>query len=297
MKEELGESEGKSIELLNVGSAYLKKSMGNKALVYYFRALRSIEDTSERTERGRTMGNIGMCYLTIAKDYKIITPDSLVMATKQANLAKAITYLNDALILSREVGELNDVSLTLRDLSEALEEYGDYRGALAKYREHVVLEDSIFSEESIAKITRLESKRALEIKDKDIQIAKLRTWIFGGCIMLLLIVIFFIVFRFIKQTRSTKLLALERVKNLRRINAQNKILERIVHIQSHELRGAVTTIMGLSQIFNYDDPSDPHNLQLMSDVSVVAQKMDVVITEVINEENKLMKSNDEDNGK
>ena len=74
------------------------------------------------------------------------------------------------------------------------------------------------------------------------------------------------------------------------------MLSDIAHIQAHQVRGPVATILGLIQIFNYDDPTDPINKEVMEGLSVVTERLDTVVKEVIYKENKLRsdKSHDDE---
>ncbi|PQJ08994.1 hypothetical protein CJD36_021555 [Flavipsychrobacter stenotrophus] len=291
IKEELEDIEGESRVLMNIGSVYLKQNNYNQCIAYYFKSLRMIESTREQYDYGSILGNIGQCYLVIAKDSNVIKPDSLISTDKKTNLITAVKFLDSALAISRSLGEVNDARITSLDLSEALELLGNYKGALSMYKQHVAYKDSIFSEENIDKIAAIEKQRAREIKDKDIQIAKLRTEVYAICIAILVVVMIYIGYRLARQIKSNKQLANDRAGHLKRIASQSKILEHIAHIQSHDLRGNVATILGLSKLFNFDDASDPFNKEIIHNIDMVATKMDGVITDVINEENKLMKEN------
>jgi len=67
--------------------------------------------------------------------------------------------------------------------------------------------------------------------------------------------------------------ALEQIQSMR--------LKEIASIQSHQVRGQVATIMGLSDIFNYDDPSDPANARLLKDIRRATQNLDHLIHEIV----------------
>lgn len=62
---------------------------------------------------------------------------------------------------------------------------------------------------------------------------------------------------------------------------QNMRLKEIASIQSHQVRGQVATIMGLSDIFNYDNPADPANARLLKDIRKATQHLDQLIHEIV----------------
>lgn len=288
LKEKLGDTAGASRAMMNIGSVYSKQNDYNKCLAFYFRSLRMMQSVTDQYNYGCILGNIGQCYLAIAKEDKDIKPDSLVFATPMENVKVAIGYLDSALKISKALGEVNDARITSLDLSEGLELYGNFREALAMYKEHVAYKDSIYSVENIDKIAAIEVQRVKELKDKDIQIARLRTEVYMACIVLLLLAVSYIAYRLAKQINSNRQLARDRTKHLKRIDSQSKILQHIAHIQSHDLRGNLVTILGLAKLFNFDDPTDPFNKEIIANIDMVATKMDGVVTDVINEENRLM---------
>ena len=80
-------------------------------------------------------------------------------------------------------------------------------------------------------------------------------------------------------------------KNLSQLDAQTQLLMEIANIQSHKVRGPVSTLLGLIHIFNFDDPAHPDNLEVMQGVASVAKKLDMVVKDVIRSINLLSKHN------
>src|SRR5690606_5922075 len=54
--------------------------------------------------------------------------------------------------------------------------------------------------------------------------------------------------------------------HLQRIELQNKRLKKISWVQSHRMRSPVATILGLTELFNFSDPSDPMNSELLQSI-------------------------------
>lgn len=78
-------------------------------------------------------------------------------------------------------------------------------------------------------------------------------------------------------------------KSLTRIDAQTQLLMEIANIQSHKVRGPVTTIMGLVKVFDYDDPANPENMEVLQGIASVTDSLDVIVRDVIRNINKLNK--------
>ncbi len=80
---------------------------------------------------------------------------------------------------------------------------------------------------------------------------------------------------------------------IQKIQLQNQRLKDIAWIQSHKVRSPVATIMGLIQLFNKEDLSDPINLQVLDGMQEATVTLDEVIKE-INDKTTTMKLNSED---
>ncbi len=78
-------------------------------------------------------------------------------------------------------------------------------------------------------------------------------------------------------------------KNLSRLDAQTQLLMEIANIQSHKVRGPVATLLGLVQIFDYEDPANPDNAELVRGIASVTTSLDVIVRDVIRQINKLNK--------
>lgn len=69
-------------------------------------------------------------------------------------------------------------------------------------------------------------------------------------------------------------------RHLQHIEQQNKRLKKIAWVQSHRMRSPVATILGLSDLFNFDDPSDPMNAEILGSIKEMTGKLDEMIHEV-----------------
>jgi PAS domain S-box-containing protein len=73
----------------------------------------------------------------------------------------------------------------------------------------------------------------------------------------------------------------EHRKHLFKIELQNEVLREIAFIESHKIRGPVATILGLEQFYNYNDPADPVNREIMEGIKLVSHELDDIIREVV----------------
>ena len=170
----------------------------------------------------------------------------------------------------------------------------DYKLALENYIQKTDIIQNIMDADTKVKITKMETQREKELLDKQIQISELKkaneqklSLIWAGVSIVLIVVVIIILRSLYFQLNSNKQLAKEKKKHLERIRVQSSILMEVAFTQSHEIRGPVSTIMGLSELFNYDDMSDPNNKVLMEGINSVSHRLDKVITELVNKENQL----------
>lgn len=128
-------------------------------------------------------------------------------------------------------------------------------------------------------IHALETQREIVLKDKDLviknkqlEINKLEatqsTFLYISGIVILTIASFYIIRRYRKrlQTNSTA-------------------LSKMIQVQTHRIRGPVASILGLTQLFDANDPDNPDNAEILTGIATLAQELDEVVTQVIKESN------------
>lgn len=74
-----------------------------------------------------------------------------------------------------------------------------------------------------------------------------------------------------------------KVKAEKALLEKNEQLKKISWTQSHELRGPLSSIMGLVKIFNKEDTSDPHNKEIIALITDAAEKLDAVVKKITNQ--------------
>lgn len=67
---------------------------------------------------------------------------------------------------------------------------------------------------------------------------------------------------------------------LKRIEKQNAKLKEIAWSQSHEVRAPLSNIMGLTALFNFEDPSDPGNAEIMKLIKDTSRQLDDVVKKI-----------------
>jgi signal transduction histidine kinase len=68
---------------------------------------------------------------------------------------------------------------------------------------------------------------------------------------------------------------------MQRIKVQRSALDDIAGIHSHDVRGPVARLLGLTQLFNMENPDDPINKELIRAVHTVSQQLDEIVKKVV----------------
>ncbi len=289
----LGDNAAIATCLLNIGNIY--HSMGDypRALDFDFKSLALFKVQGDKGGEAIDYGNIGEDYLEMAQSkLPLKKNDSLVPATKSGVINKAIEYLKKGIELSKANTQLDNIREFSKSLSDAYKVAGNDRLAFEAYEEYSKIKDSILTNSGKVQIANLEHTRELELKDKDLEISKLdsarirnRSAFYTVSILLLLVIIGIIARVSYNRKRANKKLALEAERHRLRIEKQKKLLGDIANIQSHDVRGPVSTIMGLTQIYNYDDPTDPTNEMVINGLAEVTKKLDIIVKDLVINEN------------
>ncbi|SMC54547.1 response regulator [Pedobacter nyackensis] len=66
-----------------------------------------------------------------------------------------------------------------------------------------------------------------------------------------------------------------------KIESQNRQFKEIAWVQAHQIRGPVSNLLGLVELFNIKQPNDPGNLELLARVKHTAIQMDESIQEIV----------------
>ncbi len=72
-----------------------------------------------------------------------------------------------------------------------------------------------------------------------------------------------------------------------KLKTQCKNLYEIAFMQSHQVRVPVAQILGLFNIFNFDDPTDHINTEVLTKLKLVAESLDKIIHEIVKKTNEV----------
>ncbi|HEY9176923.1 MAG TPA: tetratricopeptide repeat protein, partial [Flavipsychrobacter sp.] len=287
----IGNRYGMQINLANVGIAYLHMGKLQQALEKQQQALLISEELGDKTSIAINAGNLGETYYSLAQETGSATHSEL-----------AIKHLDRSVALCMETNALAPAAEFIKFLSDAYLLSGNYRQAYKYQKMLTDVKDTVYTVKSKLEIANLESQREVALKEKDLQLKnkqieiaqleiKKRRAVQGfyvAGIMLLAVVLVVTVMNIVSYRKSNRLLADEKRLHLEtilnqnmEIKARNEILEEMAHKHSHDIRGHVATILGLSQMFNRQEYADENNKVIVDGIADSAEALDEVIKEVV----------------
>ncbi|ESU24530.1 hypothetical protein FEDK69T_09790 [Flavobacterium enshiense DK69] len=72
-----------------------------------------------------------------------------------------------------------------------------------------------------------------------------------------------------------------RIKSEEALKRRNEKLIEIAQFQSHMVRGPVASIEGLINLINFDNPSDPANLEVIEKLKTATENLDSAVTQIV----------------
>lgn len=280
----------------NIGNVYREMKNYINALEYDTKALELFRQLGDNGGVAINLGNIGTVYFYIALEMDSIKQTGRILpkGTKSLFLARSVDYLKQSIALSEQIGQLDNIIEFSENLHEVYLELGNTALALESFKKCILYRDSVYSEENKLEIANLESMRELALKDKQIQIDALKLEqkrneriILIIALVLLLVVMGIVIRSLWRQKKYNLQLAKEKKGHLDRIEKQKMVMGHIAYTHSHEVSGQVATILGLVEVFNADDYTDPDNKVVIDGIAETAHKLDVIVKDMIINENRL----------
>jgi serine phosphatase RsbU (regulator of sigma subunit)/Tfp pilus assembly protein PilF len=201
---EVGDKENQAWILSNTADLHCEMGDYEKALNYQDSAIVIYDELGILSFKSGSLGNKGHYYYMMALKEK--DP-----AKKKELLHQSVEKYKQAIEILVKVGEPDYLKDAYMNIAQTQSELGDYKSALENYVLYTQLKDSVFSMESQESIAKLETKRELEVRDKEIVIEQLkkrteRTYMFAG-VVFLLVIIGFIAAGYRGQKRSKEVIS------------------------------------------------------------------------------------------
>lgn len=258
----------------NLGIAYANLKLYDSAIYFHEQAL----DLSERLHSDRSIainaGNLGQAWF------------NKTMASERAtgSRQKAIGMKNAEKYLSRacEIGYASNFRGPFLEFSEYLTqiylEKGDFKSAANILGKRLVVMKLVDEEEENIKMVRLESQRTLELKElelarnkQNLEISELKLEIEKRNTLAILLVFVFLI--------ALGIVILLYFK--KRGDYHKSLLETISVSHSHEIRGPLSRIMGLTELLKNDQLEERDKDFIYKSIEISAKELDRNISDII----------------
>lgn len=202
-------------------------------------------------------GNLGITYLDIVRNdtNRLVKYGDIIPNNKKILLLKAKEYLQAAIQLATQNGDIDTKSFFTGALAEVQEYTGDFKNAYYNYKLFKESQDSLFSQENKNKIAEAESRQEIDRKNNEIQIKQLalskqrrKMWgLIGG--LGLLVIIGVLLFRQNQQRKKTNATLMQLNTAL---DKANKVKAKFFAILSHDLRAPVARLINFLNLQKND---------------------------------------------
>ncbi|MFT4834103.1 MAG: signal transduction histidine kinase [Marinoscillum sp.] len=286
----------------NLAQGFYQNSFFDSALFYFQMAEQSCSEASYPGFGVFVRGNIGMVYNKIGR-YSEAVPlldsaivkvrengDVLSLATFLMILAETKIKLGDLnsaeqlLAESYAIGKANSLKEQIRDasqmLSELYQQSDNYKLGLNFYKEYRTYEDSITNLNAVKNIANM--RKEYEIGQKQVEVNLLTTEKKNQQFILMTVVIFAILLMVLAAV------IFKYYKAKARVNAQleelNATKDKFFSIISHDLRGPISSFMGISRIIKFmvKAKETEQLLEVADDIEDSVDKLSTLLDNLLN---------------
>ncbi|MBR9917116.1 tetratricopeptide repeat protein [bacterium] len=288
------------INYIYLGKSHLARDEYEDALHIYHKGMVYSRAYLRSSFQAELIGRIGQVYLSIVQDS--MAENDVLSVHQHDILNRGKDSLEKALMMAKKVNDIELLVSLSKSLSEAYALSGFYRESLEAYRAYEGYRDSMYSEESNLLISNMISNHDItqknnellmknqELLTKELEISERRNtlFLFAFLLAILIAAIFFIWNKFQASKAFNENLKSENELHLKKLEKQmddltshSTVLREISYIQAHHVRGPVTTLLNMAQLFNHKDPSDPANKIVIENIEEVTKKLDESVKTVI----------------
>jgi signal transduction histidine kinase len=241
-----------------MGQANVYSSLGKLFIIDHFKSLGYFTQAkniyNELNDNSPSLifvqGQIGQVFLDMVKFGDTLSLASKKMfgvpETKTSLLYAAEKYLQKAIIVSKENEDKENEYIFSGSLAEVQALQNDYKNAYLNLSAYHHLQDSLYSQENKNKIATIESQKAIDLKNKEIELNKLelsnkqrtQAGLIAGLLLLTVIGgLLFYQSRTRKKTNTTLMV----LNN--QLDDANKVKAKFFAILSHDLRSPVANLV------------------------------------------------------
>jgi len=251
---ELGDKNGIVRNLGNIGIIYMEQGDYSKALEYYLQALQMSKELGLQIGVAVNFGNIGDTYLKQAHNTDTNKHSAVI-------LQKAKAYIDSAITICKEIGDLNTLFVNYNRLSQIQMLLGDNKSALESYKNYALFKDSVFNMEKNKKLTETAMQYAFDKKEaatkaaqekEDIKQRNIRNSFIAGAVILLLLLIALINrYRYKQKANKELATAYENLKQAQQQLVQSEKMAAfgvMARRMAHEIQNPLNFVNNFSEV-------------------------------------------------
>ena len=260
--------------LVSIGNIYIELGDISQGKKYLIKAIDSHQNAENKLGLAKSYSNLALTFsddidkkikfsLIAKKLWKEVNPNNLEAISNTANLGNwyfelfkknheignrnlAEKYLIEAIHLSEINGEKAYKANNLGNLAEIQAVKGDFKNAYLNFRAYQNAQDSLYSQKTKNEIAGLETKREVEIRDKEIQLKNLaletqKKQRIGYLVGLLLLTTIGGLLFYQNQNRKKSNQKLQKLNE--ELDEANKTKAKFFAILSHDLRSPVSNLI------------------------------------------------------
>jgi len=239
INDELGDIANKSINLGALGGVYFKQKKYDETLTYTLQSLKLSTEINDDRNMAHAEALIGEVYFEKARQS--------TNAKERVNyLEKAKAQFYKTLTLDKKLHNLKEISTDYQSLANVEALLNNHKQAFQLFQTAVSYKDSVFNEDSKETIKNLEDKRAIELRDKEIQLNKVtleskekQKWFYIFGILLFAIIGILLFYQSKNRKKSNEKLQLLNSE----LDQANKVKARFFSILNHDLRSPVSSLI------------------------------------------------------
>lgn len=289
--------------LVNISIVYSDKGNNEQALDFAFKALEIYRETDNKSGIGNILGNIGTTFLVAGDEPAAsLKAGKYILPTKKANIIKAAGYLQQAIKIEKEIGELAAIPQFYENLAEAYTRLDDYKNAYDAHSQFTLYKDSADSKQRAREVVARNLEYEFAKQKDSIKLQKLLTeqrlavetrtrkkeqWLYSSGIGVLVIVAIF-AFRNLRtqrrlnQTISDLVSEQEKTIKLRTqaLQVTNNRLRDLISFNAHQIREPLTRITGTLLIREDVEPQQYFE-EFLPQMEKAAKDLDNAVRDVL----------------
>jgi len=243
------------IAIANIGNVQIELGEYEQAEEYLTEAIQFFREN-------RLNVNLTGSYLFLAKLYH-----------RTGNLEKALVQARNGRDLSVEIDQSQFILESYERLAQIYEEMGNFEQAYENLQKYYQEQQNVFNDERSEQISRLQTQYEVEQKNREIELLSTevalreaevtrqklwRNFLIAGVIMLAIVL--GLLFRYNTLRKQANELLKERQKEIEKQNKQlvqlNEEKNEFLNIAAHDLRGPLSSLVGVAELLEHSDESD-----------------------------------------